>query len=89
MAGDIMSHFPLIDFLLWCAIVNYLILFLWFIVFWLGHEWMFNLHGRWFRLTIAQFDTLHYGGMAAYKIGILLLNLVPYIALNIVARHAS
>jgi hypothetical protein len=27
--------------------------------------------------------------MAVYKIGILLLNLVPYIALNIIAHHAS
>ena len=84
-----MNHFPLTDFLLWCTILNYLILFLWFIVFCLAHEWMFKLHGRWFRLTAAQFDALHYGGMAAYKIGILLLNLVPYIALSVVARHAS
>jgi hypothetical protein len=50
---------------------------------------MFKLHGRWFRLTPAQFDALHYGGMAVYKVGILLLNLVPLIALSIVARHAS
>jgi hypothetical protein len=27
--------------------------------------------------------------MAVYKVGILLLNLVPYIAINIVGRHAS
>jgi hypothetical protein len=27
--------------------------------------------------------------MAAYKIGILLLNLVPYVALSIVMRHAT
>jgi hypothetical protein len=27
--------------------------------------------------------------MAVYKVGILLLNLVPLIALNIVTRHAS
>ena len=84
-----MNHFPLSDFLLWCTILNYLILLLWFIAFSWAHEWMFKLHGRWFRLTEAQFDALHYGGMAAYKIGILLLNLVPYIVVNIVARHAS
>ena len=84
-----MNHFPLGDFFLWCAIVNYLILSLWFMAFWLGHDWMYKLHGRWFGLTTAQFDALHYGGMAAYKVGILLLNLVPYIALNIVGRQAS
>ena len=84
-----MSHFPLTDFLLWCTILNYLVLLLWFVAFSLAHDWMFKLHGRWFRLTVAQFDALHYGGMAVYKVGILLLNLVPYIALNIVGHHAS
>jgi hypothetical protein len=77
------------EFLLWCTILNYAILLLWFAAFSLGHEWMFQLHERWFRLTVAQFDALHYGAMAAYKVGIVLLNLVPYIALNIVARHAG
>jgi hypothetical protein len=84
-----MNHFPLSDFLLWCTILNYLVLLLWFLAFLLAHDWMLKLHGRWFRLTTSQFDTLHYGGMAVYKVGILLLNLVPLIALNMVARHAS
>jgi len=82
-----MNRLPLSDFLLWCTILNYLVLLLWFSAFSLAHEWMFKLHGRWFRLTAAQFDALHYGGMAAYKVGILLLNLVPYIALQIVAHR--
>lgn len=84
-----MNHFPLSDFLLWCTILNYLVLVLWFMAFRLAHEWLFKLHGRWFHLTTAQFDVLHYAGMAVYKVGILLLNLVPLIALNIIARHGS
>jgi len=84
-----MDHFSLSDFLLWCTILNYLVLIVWFAVFCLAHGWMFRMHGRWFRLSAAQFDALHYGGMAVYKVGILLLNLVPLAALSIVARHAS
>jgi hypothetical protein len=84
-----MNLFPLSDFLLWCTIVNYLVLLLWFAAFVLAHDWMFRLHGRWFHLTQGQFEALHYGGMAVYEIGILLLNLVPLIALHIVARHAN
>ena len=84
-----MNHFPLSDFLLWGTILNYLVLLLWFLAFSLAHDWMLKLHGRWFRLTTSQFDALHYGGMAVYKVGILLLNLVPLIALSIVTRHAS
>ena len=37
-------------------------------------------------MIAAQFDALHYAGIALYKIGILLFNLVPYIALRIVGR---
>lgn len=87
--GHTMDHHLMSDFLLCCTILNYLVLLVWFSAFSLAHEWMFRLHGRWFRLAPAQFDALHYGAMAAYKVGILLLNLVPLIALNIVARHAS
>jgi hypothetical protein len=69
--------------LLWCAIINYGILLVWFIAFVLAHDWMHTFHGRWFRLTIEQFDLVHYAGMAIFKIGILLLNLVPFVALQI------
>jgi hypothetical protein len=74
------------DFLLWCTVLNYGVLLVWFLFFMLAHDWMYQLHGRWFHLSVEQFDTLHYTGMALYKIGILLFNLVPYIALRIVGR---
>ena len=77
------------DFLLWCAIVNYGVLLLWFLVFVWAHDWMLRLQGRWFRLSPEQFDTIHYAGMAIYKIGIVLFNLVPYVALRIVMNHGS
>ena len=41
-------------------------------------------YGRWFHLSVEQFDVMHYAGMALFKIGILLFHLVPYIALQIV-----
>ncbi len=72
------------DFLLWCTIINYGVLVLWFLVFILAHGWIQRLHGIWFRLSSDQFDAIHYTGMAVYKIGILLLNLIPYVALRIV-----
>lgn len=69
--------------LLWSTVINLGILILWFAFFSLARSWMYRLHSRWFQLTDEQFDALHYGAMALYKIGILLLNLVPYIALRI------
>lgn len=67
--------------LLWCSIINYGILIVWFLVFVAAHNFIYRLHGRWFRLSKEQFDALNYGGMAVYKIGVLLLNVVPLIAL--------
>lgn len=68
---------------LWYTVISYALLLVWFLAFSLGHEWMYRLHGRWFQLSIEQFDAIHYGGMAIYKIGILLLGLMPYLALLI------
>jgi hypothetical protein len=68
-------------FLLWCTIINYGVLIVWFLAFMLAHDFLFRLHGRWFRIPLERFDAVHYSGMAVYKIGILLLNLVPLIAL--------
>ena len=39
---------------------------------------MYGLHGLWFYLSVEPFDALHYSGMALYKIGMPLFNLVPY-----------
>jgi hypothetical protein len=58
---------------------------LWFAIFVLGHDWLHRLHGRWFRLSREQFDSIHYAGIAHYKVGILLFNLVPWIAVGFVS----
>ena len=77
------------DFLLWCLIFNYVILLWWFLAFKFAHGWMFRLHGRWFHMSEERFDSIHYAGMAIYKIGVLLFNLAPYVALRILASYGS
>lgn len=77
------------EILLWCAIINYAVLLCWFLCFILAHDWIQRFHGRWFRMSVEQFDAVHYAGMAIYKIGILLLNLVPYLALLIIGKGSS
>jgi hypothetical protein len=75
------------EFLLWCAIVNYSILIAWFLAFTCAHQAFYRLHTIWFRISVEQFDAIHYSGMAAYKIAALSLNLAPYIALRIATSH--
>ena len=64
--------------------INYGVLVVWWLFFLLAHAGMSQWHGRSFHVSVEQCDALHDAGMALYKIGILLFNLVPYIALRIV-----
>jgi len=67
--------------LLYSLAFNYAILIIWFGVFSLAHDSMYRLHSRWFNLSAETFDAIHYASMALYKIGIMLLNITPLIAL--------
>ena len=78
-----MNIAQLTDFLLYCTLINYVILFIWFFAFTFAKSWMKKLHRQWFNLSDQNFDAIHYSAMAVYKIGILLLNLVPFIALKL------
>ena len=71
--------------LLWCVGLNYLVLLVRFGVFVFGHDSMYSMHARWFKLSVETFDALHYAGLSVYKIGIILLNLVPLVALYLVS----
>ena len=66
----------------WCAIINYGVLLLWFWVFRLTHNWIYGFHGQWFPMPVEQFNAIHYAAMAVYKIGVLVFNIVPYLALS-------
>lgn len=69
--------------LIWSMVVNYVVLLVWFAAIVLAHDWVYRLHTRWFRLSRETFDALHYGGMSAYKVGVLLFNVAPLVGLLI------
>ena len=71
------------EVLLWCVIFNYAILLTWVGIFIFGHEWFYRIHTRWFKLSPETFDAIHLAGIAFYKLGIILLNLVPLVALHL------
>jgi len=68
----------------WSALINMTVLLLWFVMFALARDWIYRLHGRWFRLSPERFDAIHYSGMALFKMTIMVFNLVPWLALKIV-----
>jgi hypothetical protein len=68
----------------WCTLINWGLLLIWFLFLTLASDFVYNMHSKLFKLSREQFVAIHYGGMAAYKLAVLLFNLVPYLALRIV-----
>lgn len=75
--------------LLWCSIINYGLLVLWFLLFISMHDWLIRSWSKWFRLSPEQFDFLNFGGMLLLKLFILVFNFIPFIALLIVGRASA
>ena len=67
--------------LLWCVGINYALLIVWAGVFVYAHDWMYRIHTRWFKLSVETFDAMNLAGITIYKLGIILVNLVPLVAL--------
>ena len=72
------------DSLAWCTVINTGILLLWFLGFTLAHDWIYRIHGRWFKVSEEKFDAIHYASMGFFKICVILFNVAPYLALRIV-----
>ena len=68
----------------WCTLINWAVLFLWWMGMAFAHDSIHAVHGKWFSIPVERFDSIHYQSMAIFKIGIILLNLAPYLALRIV-----
>lgn len=80
-----MSLAQLQEFLLWCTLINMGLLLFWFLMFSLARNWVYRLHSRWFKLSPESFDRIHYSAMVFFKISVILFNLIPYVALHLVA----
>jgi hypothetical protein len=68
----------------WCTLINWAFLLWWWIWVTLAHDWMYRVHSKWFNISEERFDEIHYKGMGAFKIGTIVFNLTPYLALRIV-----
>ena len=66
-----------------CAAVNYAVLIVWFCAFAFARRVLYRLHARWFEFDVQTFDTVHYAGMAFYKLLVLVFNVAPLVALAV------
>ena len=80
-----MTIIELRDVLFWCWIINTGLLLWWWLWLVAAHDWVYRIHTRWFRVSSEQFDTIHYAGIAYYKVLNIVFFFVPWIALHIIA----
>ena len=71
-------------FFLWCTVINFGAMMVWFLFVTLGGGWVYRMHSKWFPMPRETFNVVHYSLMALFKTLWFCFNLVPYIALCIV-----
>jgi len=72
-------------FLGWCTALNMGILLFSAIFLFLFNGLAINIHSKLTGVSASKLPTLYFSFMANYKIGIFIFNLVPYIALKLMA----
>ncbi len=75
----------LTEFLGWCTAINLGVLVVAAIFVSLMRGMMVNIHGKLYGLGEAELSRQYFQYLAQYKIAIFVLNLIPYIALKIMA----
>lgn len=71
----------------WCTVINIGVLLVWLLFLVFAHDLVRRWHGKLFSMPAENFNAIHYKGMMYYKLGIILFNFVPYLALVIVSCH--
>ena len=75
----------LISFFAWGAVINLLLLLLWFLVIIVARDWIINFYSRWFKLSEQSFDKIHYGLLAVFEMLVYIFFVTPYLVLRFFA----
>jgi len=68
----------------WSAVINFGLLLWWFLWFVCAHDFIYDMHRKWFEIPVEKFDAIHYAGIACYKLSIIVFNVAPYLALRMI-----
>ncbi len=72
-------------FLMWCTILNGGLLIYTSVMCVFAPDWIYRMQSRWFPISREAFNIAIFSFLGLFKICFLVFNLVPYIALLIVA----
>jgi len=69
--------------LLWCFVINYAIMIIWFLtIIFCGS--LYDLCAKWFKVSRQRVNDFNLIGLIAYKVIVIIFNLVPLIALYLI-----
>jgi hypothetical protein len=72
-------------FFMWCTILNFALLLLSSLVCICAGDWVYTIHSKLFSVSRETFNVAVYSFIGLYKILVIVFNLIPYIALSIIA----
>jgi len=75
----------LIRFFMWCTILNVVLLAFSFSIFAFAGDFVYRMHSKWFSMPRETFNVVFYSFIGAYKLFVYVFNIVPWIALVIIA----
>ena len=74
---------------LWCFLLSFALLLLWFVFYLLAGDWAYSIHAGWFELSRRDFALVNYWGMAFTKFCAIIIFLFPYLSIKLVMRKKS
>jgi hypothetical protein len=75
----------LTSFFMWCSIVNVSLLLVSFLLWMAASDWIYTLQSRWFPMSRQTLNVVFYCFIGFYKIVVYIFNIVPWVALEIIA----
>jgi hypothetical protein len=80
-----MTIFQVREFLMWCSIINVALMTISWLIMLNARAWAYSIHSKWFPITENQFNIAIYSFFGVYKVLVFVFNIVPWIAICIVA----
>ncbi len=77
-----MDKAEILHLLGWCSLIYLIFLLVWSLIFIVCQDWMYELHSKWFALSVEKFNLAHYILLGIFKIIWLMFFLVPYLVLR-------
>lgn len=70
----------------WCAVINYMLLFLAVILFLVAHDWIYEFNQLFFEVSEETYNMVLLIALAFWEVLIWVFNIVPYIVLRIAVK---